>query len=153
MPLINQLLITHIWKTTQFRSGFHPLPSDFCCFFITSLLIVVGDWFFFLVNQLRPNFHPEGLFSDKKVSSSSSNEKSKPITQLWHLNGRCPEGTIPIRRTKKDDLLRASSIKTYGRKNNRTIPQPRSADPDLINESGHQVVKIIIKIKVALSAA
>ncbi|XXG48516.1 hypothetical protein AAC387_Pa02g2943 [Persea americana] len=88
--------------------------------------------------QLRPNFHPEGLFSDNKVSSSSSNEKSKPISQLWHLNGRCPEGTIPIRRTKKDDLLRAGSIKTYGRKKNRTIPQPRSADPDLINESGHQ---------------
>ena len=37
------------------------------------------------------------------------------ITQLWHLNGRCPEETIPIRRTKEEDLLRASSVANYGR--------------------------------------
>ncbi|KAM7528637.1 hypothetical protein LguiB_032047 [Lonicera macranthoides] len=46
--------------------------------------------------------------------------------------------TIPIRRTKKDDILRASSVKRYGKKKHRTIPKPRSADPDLVNESGHQ---------------
>jgi hypothetical protein len=39
--------------------------------------------------------------------------------QLWSLSGEsCPEGTIPIRRTKKEDILRASSINTFGRKLN-----------------------------------
>ncbi|KAL4601408.1 hypothetical protein ACB092_11G270900 [Castanea dentata] len=81
--------------------------------------------------QMRP---PKGrLFDESKVSS-----KSKSINQLWHLNGRCPEGTIPVRRTKEDDLLRASSIKNYGRKKHLTIPKPSSAQPDLTDQGGHQ---------------
>ncbi|KAA8520314.1 hypothetical protein F0562_014570 [Nyssa sinensis] len=87
--------------------------------------------------KMRPNYHPEGLFDEKKVSNSKSHNITKPITQLWHLNGRCPEGTIPIRRTSREDILRASSVKSFGKKN-RTSPQPRSAEPDLINQSGHQ---------------
>ena len=59
---------------------------------------------------MRPSFHPEGLSFDD-VSSKSESE----ITQLWHLNGRYPEETIPIRRTKEEDLLRASSVANYGR--------------------------------------
>ena len=59
---------------------------------------------------MRPSFHPEGLSFDD-VSSKSESQ----ITQLWHLNGRCPEETIPIRRTKEEDLLRASSVANYGR--------------------------------------
>ncbi|ONK59673.1 uncharacterized protein A4U43_C08F9130 [Asparagus officinalis] len=85
--------------------------------------------------QARPTFHPEGLYDEKKVASV---KETKSITQLWHLNGKCPEDTIPIRRTKKDDLLRASSVKRFGKKKHRAIPTPRSADPDLINQSGHQ---------------
>ncbi|XP_004516142.1 protein neprosin-like [Cicer arietinum] len=39
------------------------------------------------------------------------------IIQLWILSGEsCPEGTIPIRRTTEQDLLRAESIDTFGRK-------------------------------------
>ncbi|XP_061353950.1 protein neprosin-like isoform X1 [Gastrolobium bilobum] len=86
--------------------------------------------------QITPNSHPEGrTFGESKVSSNS-----KPITQLWHQNGRCPEGSIPIRRTRKDDILRASSIQKFGKKNQRSFPQPRSAKPlpDLITQSGHQ---------------
>ncbi|KAM7269538.1 hypothetical protein ACFE04_025035 [Oxalis oulophora] len=37
--------------------------------------------------------------------------------QLWSLAGEsCPEGTIPIRRTTKQDMLRAKDIRTFGRK-------------------------------------
>ncbi|GMP92141.1 hypothetical protein CsSME_00042489 [Camellia sinensis var. sinensis] len=86
---------------------------------------------------MRPSYHPEGLYDQKKVSTGNK-ERGKPITQLWHMNGRCPEDTIPIRRTKKEDVLRASSVKRFGKKKHRSIPQPRSADPDLINQSGHQ---------------
>ncbi|XP_027347019.1 uncharacterized protein LOC113858531 [Abrus precatorius] len=38
--------------------------------------------------------------------------------QLWSLYGEsCPEGTIPIRRTTEQDMLRASSVSRFGRKN------------------------------------
>ncbi|KAF3570371.1 hypothetical protein F2Q69_00061228 [Brassica cretica] len=37
--------------------------------------------------------------------------------QLWSLTGEfCPEGTIPIRRTTEQDMLRASSVRKFGRK-------------------------------------
>ncbi|XP_058767838.1 protein neprosin-like [Vicia villosa] len=37
--------------------------------------------------------------------------------QLWSLSGEsCPEGTIPIRRIKEQDMLRGCSISTFGRK-------------------------------------
>ncbi|XP_076935043.1 protein neprosin-like [Bidens hawaiensis] len=37
--------------------------------------------------------------------------------QLWSLSGEsCPKGTIPIRRTSKHDILRANSIRRFGRK-------------------------------------
>ncbi|XP_065630770.1 protein neprosin isoform X2 [Quercus suber] len=48
--------------------------------------------------------------------------------QPWHLNGRCPEGTIPIRRTKEEDLLRAGSVANFGRKKYHTIPHAQNND-------------------------
>lgn len=89
---------------------------------------------------MRPTYHPEGLFDESKAAETAS-EKPKPVKQLWHVNGQCPDGTIPIRRTKHEDVLRASSVKRYGRKKHRSTPiPPRSAEPDLINQSGHQVI-------------
>ncbi|KAL7204290.1 hypothetical protein ACSBR2_017373 [Camellia fascicularis] len=77
---------------------------------------------------MRPSYHLEGLFGEKNESIPKSNEGiSKSITQLWHLNGRCPEGTIPIRRTKKKEILKASSIKSFGKKQHGTIPEPTIA--------------------------
>ncbi|KAL0007046.1 hypothetical protein SO802_008548 [Lithocarpus litseifolius] len=66
--------------------------------------------------KMRPRSHPEG-FSFDESNNVSSNSKSE-ITQPWHLNGRCPEGAIPIRRTNEKDLLRAN----YGRKKHNTVP-------------------------------
>uniref|UniRef100_A0A7N2LBT6 Neprosin PEP catalytic domain-containing protein n=1 Tax=Quercus lobata TaxID=97700 RepID=A0A7N2LBT6_QUELO len=70
--------------------------------------------------QMRPGSYPEE-FLFKESNNVSSNSKPK-ITQSWHLNGRCPEGTIPIRRTKEEDLLRASSVANYGRQKYNSIP-------------------------------
>ncbi|XP_051121985.1 uncharacterized protein LOC127245263 [Andrographis paniculata] len=37
--------------------------------------------------------------------------------QVWRMSGEsCPEGTIPIRRTSAGDLLRASSLRRFGKK-------------------------------------
>ncbi|KAM3733777.1 hypothetical protein ACB098_11G163100 [Castanea mollissima] len=66
--------------------------------------------------KMRPSSHPEGLSFDES-NNVSSNSKSE-ITQPWHLNGSCPEGTIPIRRTNEKDLLKAN----YGRKKHNTVP-------------------------------
>ncbi|CAH9118223.1 unnamed protein product [Cuscuta europaea] len=90
--------------------------------------------------QMRPSYHPEGLFKDGEVSTEKEggNDGSNLIPQLWHLNGRCPEGTIPVRRTKKEDLLRVSSMKSYGKKKLEGVPKPRSAEPDFISQNGHQ---------------
>ena len=69
---------------------------------------------------MRPSSYPEG-FSFDEINDVSSNFKPE-FTQPWHLNGRCPEGTIPIRRTKEEDLLRAGSAANYGRKKHHSIP-------------------------------
>jgi len=61
------------------------------------------------------------LHDDSKVSA-------RPITQTWHQNGKCPENTIPIRRIKEEDVLRASSIGRYGKKMPRSIPKLISVD-------------------------
>ncbi|RWR72564.1 hypothetical protein CKAN_00079500 [Cinnamomum micranthum f. kanehirae] len=47
--------------------------------------------------KMRPSFYD----GNKKMSSLEP-----PLEQLWHKSGSCPEGTIPIRRTRKEDLLR-----------------------------------------------
>lgn len=89
--------------------------------------------------QMVPSYHPEGLFRDgKRVGKKEIGPQQ--ITQLWHKNGRCSHGTIPVRRTRKDDLLRASSIQSFGKKKHKTIPRPKYAapEPDLINQNGHQ---------------
>ncbi|KAA8542273.1 hypothetical protein F0562_023589 [Nyssa sinensis] len=42
--------------------------------------------------------------------------------QLWTDSGEsCPEGTVPIRRTTEKDILRASSIRKFGRKLRRRV--------------------------------
>uniref|UniRef100_A0A9I9D9H4 Neprosin PEP catalytic domain-containing protein n=1 Tax=Cucumis melo TaxID=3656 RepID=A0A9I9D9H4_CUCME len=111
--------------------------SQFCTFFKYFFSTCPEVLYHLTLYQTRPTYHPEGLFDENKVSEKPK-EITNPINQLWHANGRCPENTIPIRRTKEDDVLRASSVKRYGKKRHRAIPQPRSADPDLINQSGHQ---------------
>ncbi|CAN6990772.1 unnamed protein product, partial [Brassica rapa subsp. trilocularis] len=49
--------------------------------------------------QMRPSFVPEG-------GSTFTKKEAKAITQVWHKNGVCPNNTVPIRRTKKEDILR-----------------------------------------------
>ncbi|GJN22944.1 hypothetical protein PR202_gb10554 [Eleusine coracana subsp. coracana] len=87
--------------------------------------------------EMRPNYHPEGLYDESKSNVASNSNEEKPKVQLWHQNGRCPKDTVPIRRTKKDDLLRASSMRRYGRKGH-TTANPMSVNPTMLNEGGHQ---------------
>ena len=53
--------------------------------------------------------------------------------QLWSVSGEfCPEGTVPIRRTTEQDVLRASSVRRFGRKFQRPVRRDTSS-------SGHEV--------------
>lgn len=48
--------------------------------------------------------------------------------QLWHVEGEeCPIGTIPIRRTNEEEILRASSIKRFGRKRRKFVRRDSSS--------------------------
>ncbi|XP_031372481.1 uncharacterized protein LOC116187713 [Punica granatum] len=68
----------------------------------------------------------------KANESSTSAEESSDIFQLWAENGdSCPEGTVPIRRTTEKDVLRASSIRRFGRKRRRSVRRDSSG-------SGHE---------------
>ncbi|KAM0004467.1 putative neprosin activation peptide [Helianthus debilis subsp. tardiflorus] len=58
--------------------------------------------------EMKPNSHPNWI---NKMSSKASSS----LTQLWHSKGKCPKGTIPVIRTKKEDVL--NSVKIYRKKN------------------------------------
>ncbi|PAN42852.1 hypothetical protein PAHAL_8G192300 [Panicum hallii] len=82
---------------------------------------------------MRPSYHPGDLHGD-------SNTARRPITQTWHQNGnKCPENTIPIRRTKEEDILRASAVGRYGKKMPRSIQNLVSVNDLAPNATiGHQ---------------
>ena len=77
---------------------------------------------------MRPSFHP-------RSDSTYTKKEAKTITQVWHKAGECPNNTVPIRRTKKEDLLRPKSIESFGRKPPHSIPKSTTFDPT----KGHQV--------------
>ncbi|KAL6600365.1 hypothetical protein ACP70R_045165 [Stipagrostis hirtigluma subsp. patula] len=82
--------------------------------------------------QMQPSYLPGGLYHDTHVAP-------QPFTQTWHQNGKCPKDTIPIRRIMEEDVLTASSIKRYGKKRPRSIPNLISVDdPEQSVTSGHQ---------------
>ncbi|MBA0636179.1 hypothetical protein Godav_025851, partial [Gossypium davidsonii] len=61
--------------------------------------------------QMKPSFDL------KEERLSSKNESTKlAIFQTWQRSGSCPEGTVPIRRIRREDLLRAKSVQQFGRK-------------------------------------
>ncbi|XP_075503345.1 protein neprosin-like [Primulina tabacum] len=52
-----------------------------------------------------------------KINVSNNIDSITGIFQSWIDNGEsCPEGSIPIRRTTEKDVLRASSIRRFGKK-------------------------------------
>ncbi|XP_058725816.1 protein neprosin-like [Vicia villosa] len=64
-----------------------------------------------LLKGEKPMDPPESLRRHNKIENTSDH------FQLWSLSGEsCPEGSIPIRRITEEDMLRAYSIKGFGRK-------------------------------------
>ncbi|KAL1323367.1 hypothetical protein AAHE18_13G011500 [Arachis hypogaea] len=62
----------------------------------------------------RPLDPPE---RPKRYKNKNNEKIEMKSFQVWSDSGEeCPNGTIPIRRTKEEDVLRASSIRRFGRK-------------------------------------
>ncbi|CAL5001158.1 unnamed protein product [Urochloa decumbens] len=80
--------------------------------------------------QMQPSHHPYG---DSKITPH-------PITQTWQQNGKCPDNTVPIRRTKEEDVLRASSVNSYGKK---TPEDLQKFHPETSANTGHQVYQYL----------
>ncbi|KAD5802709.1 hypothetical protein E3N88_14069 [Mikania micrantha] len=131
----------------------HPILKNHtiikvCMFFFLPLHVFVCINYNLKYNnkliQMRPSYYPDWIKDEnintnasKDTSLTSPPKKHKSITQLWHSNGKCPKGTIPIRRTKKEDMLRASSLKSYGRKNG--VARRSSIDSELASvNNGHE---------------
>ncbi|XP_055801331.1 uncharacterized protein LOC129870544 isoform X2 [Solanum dulcamara] len=79
-----------------------------------------GDVIDCVLSHQQPAFDHPHLRGNKPMDPPER-PKSNPMKlenfQLWSLSGEtCPQGTIPIRRTREKDILRASSLQTFGRK-------------------------------------
>ncbi|KAG6529821.1 hypothetical protein ZIOFF_012035 [Zingiber officinale] len=74
-----------------------------------------------------------------KAASSGGSAASRRAWQAWHHAGHCPRGTVPIRRSRVDDALRAKSLFHFGKKP-AAPPLARRADaPDVVSGNGHEV--------------
>ncbi|XP_076928186.1 protein neprosin-like [Bidens hawaiensis] len=78
-----------------------------------------GDLIDCVLSHLQPAFDHPNLKGQKPLEPPMERPKGHNSTdenidtfQLWD----CPAGTVPIRRTTQDDVLRASSLKRFGRK-------------------------------------
>ncbi|RVX17544.1 hypothetical protein CK203_003488 [Vitis vinifera] len=78
--------------------------------------------------QMAPKYVPEGVSPAMKKESSKTG--GSEVKQIWQRSGSCPEGTIPIRRIQKKDLLRAASLQHFGRKPPSHPLQENTIKPD-----------------------
>ncbi|KAE8099985.1 hypothetical protein FH972_017924 [Carpinus fangiana] len=84
--------------------------------------------------QKKPNFS----YKDDETSSTkngSSSPAAALLSQTWQKSGSCPEGTIAVRRTRREDLLRAASLEHLGRDG----PQQTSSASNTTHKSGRFV--------------
>ncbi|CAL9116629.1 unnamed protein product [Musa acuminata var. zebrina] len=82
-----------------------------------------GDTIDCVLSHLQPAFdHPrlkgmKPLDPSERPKGHRADAATQNSFQLWRVSGEsCPGGTVPIRRTKEEDILRASSVKRFGRK-------------------------------------
>lgn len=103
-----------------------------------------GDVIDCVLSHLQPAFDRPELKGQKPLDPPErpkGNETTVAGTenyQLWTDSGEsCPEGTVPIRRTTEKDVLRASSIRRFGRKLRRHVRRDSTA-------SGHEHAVVFV---------
>ncbi|XP_047072191.1 uncharacterized protein LOC124681300 [Lolium rigidum] len=96
--------------------------------------------------QLAPPRKPVSTSTSGTASALSSSWNStgararRTAWQTWHHAGHCPRGTVPMRRTTADDVLRGRrSLFRFGRKRHARDRAPRAANaPDVVTGNGHE---------------
>lgn len=97
--------------------------------------ILSEQFFFFLLLKYvqDPPERPRVYERDGVMMTAELEEEKEEHVQLWRMSGEtCPEGTIPIRRTTEQDVLRASSVRRFGRKPRRRVRRDSTSN-------GHEV--------------
>nr|CAB3464091.1 unnamed protein product [Digitaria exilis] len=126
------IILSCTWSSSSLRAE----VNNGCC------LVGVAPWFSGLQSpdgdvidcvptHLQPAFeHPKlrGHKPEKEpaerprssvryVGAADEDEQEDALPQTWRRSGEsCPGGTIPVRRTTEDDVLRASSVSRFGMK-------------------------------------
>ncbi|KAJ4773582.1 hypothetical protein LUZ62_057839 [Rhynchospora pubera] len=88
--------------------------------------------------QRRPSQMPS--FKGERKQQNYTSNMGRRAWQAWHHVGPCPKGTVPIRRSSVQDVLRAKSLFHYGKKQVNTVPlAARSVEkPDVVSGNGHE---------------
>ncbi|KAE8732084.1 hypothetical protein F3Y22_tig00002237pilonHSYRG00209 [Hibiscus syriacus] len=74
-----------------------------------------------LKGQQQPSDPPERPRAYEAEGTMNMGTEEEHV-QLWRMSGEtCPEGTIPMRMTREEDMLRASSVRRFGTKPRRGI--------------------------------
>ncbi|KAI4326717.1 hypothetical protein MLD38_032001 [Melastoma candidum] len=103
-----------------------------------------GDVIDCVPTHLQPSFDHPQLKGQRPMDPPERPKGSDPIDtvtdiyQTWADSGdSCPEGTIPIRRTTRKDILRTSSVQTFGKKANRFVRRDSTG-------SGHEHAVVFV---------
>ncbi|KAK6148338.1 hypothetical protein DH2020_019250 [Rehmannia glutinosa] len=88
-----------------------------------------GDIIDCVQSHLQPAFDHPQLKGQKPLEvperpkrNDSFESNTAEIFQLWTNGGEsCPEGSVPIRRTREKDVLRANSVRRFGKKIRRGV--------------------------------
>ncbi|KAF4369850.1 hypothetical protein G4B88_026900 [Cannabis sativa] len=123
------------------------LMKPYCCCEIQSRTRQTqssdGDVIDCVLAHLQPAFDHPLLKGQKPLDpperpKGHENKTIQESYQQWTDSGEsCPEGTIPIRRTTDKDILRASSIRRYGRKPRRHVRRDSTG-------SGHEHAVVFV---------
>ncbi|KAG5549685.1 hypothetical protein RHGRI_014850 [Rhododendron griersonianum] len=96
--------------------------------------------------QRHPPERPKSKTLKREEDGSNNTTREGMVAwQTWHRKGeRCPKGTVPIRRSTVDDVLRAKSLYDFGKKQVKT-PLIKNGDggrqinaPDVVSGNGHE---------------
>ncbi|WOK99890.1 hypothetical protein Cni_G08602 [Canna indica] len=91
-----------------------------------------------MLKDLKPPLDPPEMPKGNESAVNMANE----VVQLWTLSGEtCPEGTVAIRRTKEEDILRAPSVERFGKKlagNAGILDSPKSREHSIVYVKGEE---------------
>ncbi|XP_057440235.1 uncharacterized protein LOC130732141 [Lotus japonicus] len=59
---------------------------------------------------------PSFLLESQNSSTKDTFQAETNVFQTWQKSGSCPKGTVPIRRIRREDLLRFDSLDSFGQK-------------------------------------